>query len=171
MQAKKERTYPVAVWIISGLLITLLLAACGDDSPTPAPATTRPAVTTTVATTTAPSSPAGALPTANSSTGSSQPATVITTANPNETPPPGAIKGGDGKFYYVVEPVLSFYKANPWLGLPLGGMKEARPDGYDWDGLYQNFQRGRVEAHRNKEGAGYSMMLGLVNQELLKLKG
>ena len=49
-------------------------------------------------------------------------------------------------------------------------MREARPDGFNWDGLYQNFQRGRVEAHRGNDGK-YSIELGLVNQELLKLKG
>jgi hypothetical protein len=48
-------------------------------------------------------------------------------------------------------------------------VKPGRPAGYNWDGLYQNFQRGRVEAHRSQDGK-YTLVLGLVNQELLDLK-
>lgn len=160
--------------LITLLLISLLVAGCGDNTPTPTVPPADPTATPTLATspTSAATNPAATATSATGTTAANGTTSAVTFSTPSssETPPPGAVRGADGRFYYIVDPILPFYKANGWLGLPLGGMREARPNGYDWDGVYQNFQRGRVEAHRDKEGK-YSVELGLVNQELLKLKG
>lgn len=167
-----QKRYPA--FLIITVLLMVFLAACGDNTPTPAGTPTTPATTPTAATSPTPvTSPTLAATTAagtGTATGSNTSAVTVNTPASTDTPPPGAMRGTDGRFYYIVDPILPFYQANSWLGLPLGGMREARPDGYNWEGVYQNFQRGRVEAHRNGEGK-YSLELGLVNQELVTLKG
>jgi hypothetical protein len=157
--------------LATGSLLALLVSACGDNTPTPTIILPTPIPTTVIPTGSAtvevvtipPVNTPGATVTVSGSTGSTTSAATSSSDQAN------TIKGIDGQYYWVIEPIRSFYEANSWLGLPLGGMREARPDGYNWDGVYQNFQRGRVEAHRDPVGK-YSLMLGLVNQELLELK-
>lgn len=159
-KSRKLQSYLYLPGCLLGLLLGSMLTGCGEASPTAV-------ATPTIANTTL----AADTPTPTNQLIITFPAITNSTAGPNAPtpPPPGAIKGPDGNYYWIVEPILPFYQANPWLGLPLGGMKQAQPDGYDWEGLYQNFQRGRVEAHINRDGS-YTVLLGLVNQELLRLK-
>ena len=90
---------------------------------------------------------------------------------PSTDPSQNPVKDVSGKAVWVVGAIRDFYNSNIWLGIPLGPECNARSQGgFNFDGSYQYFERGRVEKHTSSLGVN-TIMLGLIGQELLAAQG